>query len=140
MDSEVIEASKPTVLFDTNGGGHVVYESSGKIYYAYAPPGAMWGAPRKIGTGFKPTAVFDVTGQLHVAYASEFMGNYDILHLRLTEKGWTLPHVVAPTSGKSDDPAIAADASGKVYIAWSDFTSGEWAIQMGVWDGSYWTS
>ena len=53
---------------------------------------------------------------------------------------WTYPTVVAPTSGGSADPAIAADDKGNVYVAWMDATSGEWAIQLGVWDGRYWTS
>ncbi len=140
IDASLSSATKPTILFDAQGDGHAVYESLGKIYYAHQPQGRSWNPAVKIGTGIKPTATFDAQGQLHVAYANEFMGNYDILHVRLTPTGWTLPHVVAPTTGKSDDPVIAAGPDGKVYAAWMDFTSGEWAIQMGTWDGKNWTS
>ena len=133
-------ANKPTVLFDARGAGHAVFESQGKIFYAYQGPGEAWGAPRKIGTGVTPSAVLDARGQVNVAYTSEFLGNWDILSVRLTDRGWSLPTVVAPTSGRSADPVIAVDATGRVCVAWMDLTSGEYAIQMGVFDGKFWTS
>lgn len=139
INASLSDASKPTMLFDASGS-HAVFESAGKIYYTYQGASGTWSERVKIGTGSKPTATFDAWGQLHVAYTSEFMGNYDILHVRRTSTGWTLPTVVAPTTGKSTDPALAGDRTGKVHIAWTDFTSGEWAIQVGQWDGKYWTS
>ena len=66
-------ASKPTVLFDSSGAGHAVYESMGLIYYSYQPAGGSWGAPSKIGTGISPTAVLDAKQLVHVAYRSEFL-------------------------------------------------------------------
>jgi hypothetical protein len=134
------DASRPTVLFDAKGVAHAVFESWGKIYYTYQPPGGLWQPPCKIGTGGEPVATFDSKGELHVAFSNLFLNNYDILAVRLTATGWTLPHVVAPTSGQSHDPMIAADANGKVYVAWMDSISDEYSVQIGVWDGGYWTS
>jgi hypothetical protein len=138
--STISQAGKPTVLFDAQGAGHAIFESAGKILYAYQAPGGRWGVPRKLGTGVAPTAVLDPHGRVNVAYASEFMGDWDILHVRMTDAGWSLPRVVAPTTGRSADPVIALDALSQVYIAWMDRTSGEWAIQLGTFDGSFWTS
>jgi hypothetical protein len=138
--SAVSQASKPTVLFDSNGDGHAIFESAGKILYAYQPSGGTWDAPRKMGRGASPTAVLDAQGMVNAAYTSEFMGNWDILHLRMTPTGWNLPKVVAPTTGRSADPVIGADPAGKIYVAWMDLTSGEWAIQLGTYDGNFWTS
>lgn len=134
-------AAKPTVLFDARGGGHAVYESMGTIYYCYQEPGGKWGVPRRIGNGVAPAAVLDAQGLVHVAFRSEFAGNFEIMHARKLPNGnWHLPIVVGPTSGPSADPALAADASGNVYLTWSDDTSGAWTIQLGTWDGKTWTT
>ncbi len=137
----VDKAARPTVLVDGAGTGHAVFEWRGLIYYSSQPHDGAWGAPIKIGTGVAPTAVLDGKGVVHVSYRSEFLGNYDIMHVyKLSESRWTLPTVVAPTTGSSADPAIAADTQGNVYVAWMDRTSGEWMIQLGTWDGRYWTT
>jgi hypothetical protein len=135
-------AGKPTVLFDAAGAGYAVYESNGLIYYRHMNPGENWSQARKIGTGTLPSAVLDSNGLVHVTYMANFMGNYDIVHVYSLpdNAGWSHPTVVAPTSGSSADPSIAADQLGNVYVAWMDLTSGSWAIQVGLWDGHYWTS
>lgn len=141
INPAIANASKPTVLFDAAGAGHAVYESQGIIYYSYRPKDGAWSAPQKIGTGVSPSAVLDAAGLPQVAYRGEFLKNYDIIHVHKLATGkWTLPVVIAPTTGASADPALAADASGKVYAAWMDRTSGAWTIQLGTWDGHYWTT
>ncbi len=134
------EASLPTLLFGPDGAAHVIYESDGAIYHAMQPTNGPWGTPRKIATGTSPSATFDSKGQLHVAYVNEFMGNFDIFHVRITDGARTLPVNISSTSGRSADPSIATDGAGTVYVAWMDTSSGLWAIHTGTWKGGYWTN
>jgi len=134
------KASLPTLLFDLDGAGHVIYSADGGIYHAKQPVGATWGIPRRIATGTSPSAAMDSKGQLHVAYVNEFMGNFDIYHVRLNGGTWTLPINLSATSGRSADPSIAADGAGAVHVAWMDTTSGQWSIHTGTWKGSFWTN
>ncbi len=138
--SELPKATKPTLLFAPDRTAHMVFESLGIIYHASQTPGTSWGTPRKIATGVSPTAILDAQGRLHVVYINEFMGNYDVYHVRLTSSGWTAPVYAAYTSGRSADPAIVADDGGKIHLAWMDNTSGSWAIHTGSWNGLHWTS
>lgn len=138
--SKLPKASAPTLLFASDRTAHVVFESLGAIYHASRAPGDAWGLPRKIATGVSPSALFDGQGRLHVVFVNEFMGNYDVYHVRLTGSSWTAPVNASHTSGRSADPAIVADASGRIHLAWMDTTSGAWAIHTGAWNGKYWTS
>lgn len=138
--SKLPKAAKPTLVIAPDRTAHIVYESLGAIYHASQPPSGSWGAPRKIATGVSPSAAFDAQGRLHVVYINEFMGNYDVYHVRLTDQGWTAPIDASNTSGRSADPAIVADAGGKLHMAWMDNTSGAWAIHTGTWSGTRWTS
>lgn len=137
---DLAKASLPTLLFGPDGSGHVIYSADGAIYHTMQPAGATWGTPHRIATGTSPSAAIDSKGQLHVAYVNEFMGNYDIYHVRLNGGKWTLPVNLSSTSGRSADPSIATDGAGAVHVAWMDTTSGQWSIHTGTWRGSFWTS
>ena len=134
------KASLPGLLFGPDRAAHLIYESDGAIYHAMQPAGSSWGNSKKIATGTSPSASFDSMGRLHVAYVNEFMGNFDIYHVRRDSGAWTLPVNISTTSGMSADPSIATDGAGTVYVAWMDTSSGKWTIHTGTWKGVYWTS
>ena len=134
------KASLPTLVFGQDGAGHVIYGADGGIYHAMQPVGATWGTPRRLATGTSPSAAMDSKGQLHVAYVNEFMGNFDIYHVRLNAGTWTLPVNLSSTSGRSADPSVATDGAGTVHVAWMDTSSGQWSIHTGTWRGSFWTN
>lgn len=134
------KASLPTLLFGLDGVGHVIYGADGGIYHARQPKGATWGTPSRVATGTSPAAAIDSKGQLHVAYVNEFMGNFDIYHVRLNGDAWTLPVNLSSTSGRSADPSIATDGAGAVHVAWMDTSSGQWSIHTGTWKGRFWTN
>ena len=137
---DLTKASLPTLLFGSDRGAHVVYGSDGGIYHAMQSTGHPWGLPRRVATGTSPSAAFDSKGQLHVAYVNEFMGNFDIYHIRFDGSTWTLPVNLSSTSGRSADPSIAADGEGALHVAWMDTSSGQWSIHTGTWRGTYWTN
>jgi hypothetical protein len=134
------KADKPTLLFGPDRTAHLIYEASSAIYYMSQPQGKSWSAPQRIARGSSPVAALDAAGTLHVAYVNEFRSNYDIYHVRLAGGKWTLPVNISSTTGNSADPAIAVSPAGRVYVAWMDNTTGNFAIQTGEWDGQYWTS
>jgi hypothetical protein len=137
--SDVNPGGPPTLLLSESGAAHLVYESNGFIYHMVQAPREAWGTPKKLAKGAAPTAIFDAAGTLHVTYVSSFLESSDIYHVMLKPGSqWTLPKQVSSTSGSSNAPALAADKSGGLYVAWTDHTSGAWMVHTGQFDGKFW--
>ena len=99
-----------------------------QIYYARQPRGKPWGPARRIAYGMSPTLALDSEGRLHALFANQFLGNYEIYEIRLTDTVWSLPVNISHTSGLSAYPVLAAGADGALDAAWMDNSPGYWTI------------
>ena len=134
------DADWPSLAFTRDGIEHAVWQTDGNIYYTAQTPGQEWNPTRRIASGTSPALVVDDLGQLHALYVNQFMGNYEIYHIALTNGNWSLPVNVSHTSGFSAFPAATAGGSGALYVAWMDNSPGYWTIYVGQWNGTYWSN
>jgi hypothetical protein len=134
------DADWPSLAFTRDGVEHAVWQTDGHIYYAAQLPGQAWNPPRKIASGTAPALVVDDRGQLNALYVNQFMGNYEIYHIRLVNGEWSLPVNVSHTSGFSAFPVAIAGSGGALYVAWMDNSPGYWTIYVGQWNGAYWSN
>lgn len=133
-------AARPTVAYTTDGVGHALWESSGQIYYARRTPGGFWSPALRVAAGQAPVLAIDAMQTLHCVFSNQFMGNFEIYHVRNDGSGWTLPINVSHTSGVSTQPALAIDSVGTLHATWSDNVPGYWVVYSASWSGGYWTS
>jgi hypothetical protein len=89
--------------------------------------GKLGAAPVKVSEGradeWSPTIATDSSGKVHVAFDSYEAGNYDVI-VRTREPGGELkkPLVVAGTAAFEARPSVAADARGRVWVAYEERT------------------
>lgn len=134
------EAVRPSLAFTRDGMEHAAWQTGGQIYYAAQKRGQGWDPPRRIASGISPALVMDDLGKLHALYVNQFMGNYEIYAITLTNGKWSLPVNVSHTSGFSAFPAATAGSGGTLYVAWMDNSPGYWTIYVGQWNGTYWSN
>ncbi|MGO9914312.1 MAG: hypothetical protein ACLQIB_06295 [Isosphaeraceae bacterium] len=90
-----------------------------------AKNGKLGAAPIKLSEGpadeWSPSIAADQSGRLHVAFDSYAAGNYDVI-LRSREPDGTLsqPLTVAGTAAFEARPSVAADARGRVWVAYEE--------------------
>jgi hypothetical protein len=138
--NDLSDAVQPSLAFTRDGVEHAVWQTEGQIYYAAQMRGQGWDPPRRIASGMSPALVMDDFGQLHALYVNQFMGNYEIYDITLTNGEWSLPVNVSHTSGFSAFPAATAGSGGALYVAWMDNSPGYWTIYVGQWNGTYWSN
>jgi hypothetical protein len=86
------------------------------------------GATIKVSEGradeWSPSIAADSSGRVHVAYDTYEAGNYDVI-LRTREPDGSLskPLVVAGTAAFEARPSVAADARGRVWVAYEERTT-----------------
>ncbi len=89
--------------------------------------GKLAAPPIKLSDGpadeWSPSIAADSSGRLHVAFDSYAAGNYDVI-LRSREPDGTLskPVTVAGTAAFEARPSVAADARGRVWVAYEERT------------------
>ena len=134
------DATRPALAYTNDGVGHAVWESNGELYYAAQSPGEPWTAAVRIAYGMSPALAVDGAGQLHALFSNQFMGNYEIYVIDLTDGAWSLPVDISHTTGLSAYPVLTAGADRALYAAWMDNSPGYWTIYVGHWNGEYWSS
>jgi hypothetical protein len=118
-----------------------MWESSGGLYYAFQQPNGTWSDPPvRVAAGLSPSMILDAKGELNVLFANQFMGNYEIYHIRRKGSTWSLPVNVSHTSGTSGNPVLALASNGTLNATWVDSTPGYSTLYHGSWNGTFWSS
>jgi BNR repeat-like domain len=129
----------PAIAMDSSGRFQLVWQedltTSYEIYYKKSSDGgANWTTGKKItttsGSSFKPAVAADLLGALHVVWSDDTPGHPDIYYRMSADGGttWATTRRLSWTAGNSFRPAIAADSSGNLVVAWDDFTPGNLEI------------
>ncbi len=118
---------------------HVVWTQGRTLCHAYLA-NKTWSEPRSIGVGGQASLAGTPDGRLHCLFSATLFDNSEIYHTTWNGAQWSLPEIVSRTAGASIYPALAADADGILYAAWTDTTPGYSAIYSGHQDGDLWTS
>jgi hypothetical protein len=119
----------------------------GIILFAQAAQAGWTSAKRLTWTSGSSTdmdILADSTGGLHLVWSDSTPGNLEIYYKRSTNGGanWSANQRLTWTSGTSRMPAIAADWSGGLHVAWYDDTPGNAEIyyRSSPDGGSNWTT
>jgi hypothetical protein len=136
----LVQASLPSLVYSQGGIAHAMWESSGGLYYAYQQPNGPWSAALRVASGLSPSMILDANGELNVLFANQFMGNYEIYHIRRKGSTWSLPVNVSHTSGRSGNPVLVMAPDGTLNATWMDNTPGYWTIYHGTWNGTFWSN
>jgi hypothetical protein len=118
------QATPPSIVYTQDGVAHAIWESGNALYYAYQLPNRPWGGAIRVASGISPSMIVDRQGRLNVLFANQFLGNYEIYHIRRVGSTWSLPINVSHTSGGSASPVLALASNGTLNAAWNDNTPG----------------
>ena len=118
---------RPWVFWSANENGQFrhLWARSWKT----ASPAPPCGSPREAGSDIDPAAATDSSGRVWVAWQGWRNGTR--LHLRRDAERRRLLQArtaVAPLTGNEWNPAIAADANGRVTVAWDSYRNGNYDI------------
>jgi hypothetical protein len=125
----------PSITVDPSGNLHVVWSDNrtglGEIFYMRSTDeGVSWTATQWLSwtsdLSASPVIVADPSGGLHLAWEDYTPGpTSEIYYKRSTNggKAWTANKRLTWTAG-SRRPALAADAFGRLHIAWESYTPG----------------
>ncbi|MBN1223239.1 MAG: hypothetical protein JXB23_08305 [Candidatus Aminicenantes bacterium] len=108
-----------------------------KINSSYSAPLDLSGSS---GIDFaEPQIAVDNAGNVYVVWQQMNQGNLEVFFRKRIDGEWMEIENVSQTEGRSELPTIGVDrVAGKVYVAWSDTTSGKWAIYLREFDGEKW--
>jgi hypothetical protein len=129
------DSSDPALAVDPSRNPHVVWQEnvSGnrEIYYKKSiDGGATWSDSKRLttnsGNSLKPALAVDTSGNPHVVWHDHTPGNAEIYYRKSQDGGasWSESRRLTWNSGHSYVPRVAVDSSGKVHVAWSDWTPG----------------
>lgn len=111
---------------------HYVTENSEIYYTKSSNRGATWQNIQRLtkNSGASGAAELAVSGSnIYITWYDNTPGNYEIYFRKSSDGGatWAGAQRLTTNSGKSQSPAIAADAS-NVYVVWHDDTPGNFEI------------
>jgi hypothetical protein len=129
----------PAITMDSTGNLYLVWED-----YTFGIPeilfsqsidsGLTWSIPVNIsnnsGNSNNPDITLDIAGNLNLTWYDSVFGNHEIVFSRSTDSGstWSSPLNISNNSKWSEHPTITVDNSGKIHLAWYDFTPGNYEI------------
>jgi hypothetical protein len=92
---------------------------------------AGWTSPQIVsqdeGVSTEPVLAIDSHNTLHLAWTNNASGNWEVFYRSKPAGGeWSEPVNVSHNAGDSQAPAIAVDSRGIVYLAWHDYSNGNW--------------
>lgn len=141
----------PEAAMDVNGNMYAVWGNRrggiSNVFFAESPTpkvNSSWKPPIDIsgssGVQFaEPQIAVDFEGNVYVCWMQSAGGNLEVFFRKRINGIWQEIENISKTSGSSEWPTIAADrATGKVYVAWHDNTSGNWEILFKEYDGTIW--
>jgi len=123
------------VVFDASGELHALWNDNTpgnyEIYYTRSTDrGDTWTASQRItwtsADSWAPEMVVDFLNNIHVVWFEYTAGNAEIFYKKSTDQGitWSASQRLCWTSGFSLEPAITADFSNNIHVAWSDNSPG----------------
>ena len=122
----------PTIAVDSTGNAYAVWDDYRNgdydVYFAYRPAGGNWGSSIQIndgdGWGVASTIAVDASGNAYAIWVDFRNGNPDIYfaYRATISTTWSANVRVDDDPGTAGQysPAVAVDASGNAYAAWSD--------------------
>ncbi len=133
------ESYAPVVAIDSSDHLHVFWydytPGNGEIYYKRSESGGnSWTSARRItwnsGNSSSPAVAVDSLGHPHVVWFDDTSGNAEICYKRSEDGGnsWTAGQRLTWTSGYSQYPAIAIDASDHLHVVFQDSIPGSYEI------------
>ncbi|MGD9345107.1 MAG: hypothetical protein PVH84_04545 [Candidatus Aminicenantes bacterium] len=141
----------PEAAMDVNGKMYAVWGNRrggiSNVFFVESPTpkvNASWKPPINLsgpsGVQFaEPQIAVDFEGNVYVCWMQTAGGNLEVFFRKRINGVWQEAENISKTSGTSEWPTIAADrATGKVYVAWHDNTSGNWEILFKEHDGTKW--
>ena len=128
-------SGSPAIAVEASGKLHLVWkdDTSGnyEIYYKKSSDaGLNWTTTKRLtftsGYSGSPAIAVDASLNLHVVWQDNTYGNYEVLYKKSTDWGvtWTAGKRLTLTSGGSNNPVIAVDATGNLHVVWYDNTPG----------------
>jgi len=125
----------PSMAVDLSGNLHLIWEDSPSgmrdiFYRKSTDAGATWTPSQRLtwnwGTSSNGDVAVDPSGHLHVVWYDSTPGNPEIYYKKSTDGGttWTPNQRLTWTPEYSRYPAMAADSSGCLHLAWEDLSSG----------------
>jgi len=146
-------SGSPAIAVEASGKLHVIWQddTSGnhEIYYKKSTDkGATWATGKKLtstsGYSGNPAIAVELSGKLHAVWQDDSTGNYEINYKKSPDGGatWTINKRLTWTSGASQNPDIAVDASGHIHAVWYDDIAGNQEIfyAKSIDNGATWTS
>ncbi|HEX4131346.1 MAG TPA: hypothetical protein VHZ24_15000 [Pirellulales bacterium] len=141
VTAEKLDIWRPTIAVD--GRGVVVLVWSQKVdgdwnlftrrYDPSKQGEAGWSPIRQLtqnpGSDFQAVATTDSKGKVWIAWQSWRDDNYEIVLSAVQDDGdLAQPFIVSTSKGNDWTPAIAADGSGGVYVAWDTYDKGNYDV------------
>jgi len=128
-------SGSPAIAVNSSGHLHLFWHDNTpgnyEIYYKKSVNGGdTWAANLRLtfsaGVSEAPAFAVDSSDYLHLAWQDDTPGNTEIYYKSSTNGGaaWTANQRLTSTAGSSLVPAIAADTTGHLYVAWYDDTTG----------------
>ncbi|MBN2361722.1 MAG: hypothetical protein JXR83_19880 [Deltaproteobacteria bacterium] len=145
---------EPSIALDTNVNPVVAYSAgaSARDIYAKHFNGSTWsnvGSNGRVcsnsGSSQHPSLALDSSENPFVAWEDSTSGNYEIYVKRFDGTTWvdlgtgsSSGGGISNSTGISQSPSMALDASENPVVAWRDGTSGKYEIYVRRFDGSEW--
>jgi hypothetical protein len=148
-----VSSRLPAVARTATGELHVVwtrYDGGVGTVYDRVWAGGRWtGPPRRLsaGGGYAgyPAVAATAGGALQVAWYGIVQGTppaatrhgalYEIYATGFDGRGWSRPQRISPGLPDAVNPALAADAGGRVHAAWFQFDGHSYQVRYARWEG-----
>jgi len=128
----------PQMVITAHGVADAIWEENGQIYFSRHFAGGNWAQPQVIATGSMPRLALDANGNPNVVFVNQFMGNFEIFHIRFLNNRWSLPRNVSHTAGASYSPDLSLGKDGVLYAVWTDTTPGYPVIYQARFEDGVW--
>lgn len=128
----------PAIAIGPDDHIHVVWqdETPGdfEIYYKRSTNGGITWSTRRmtysVGNSAQPEIAVDANNHVLIVWIHPISSSWEICYKKSTDGGdtWNAAERLTWNAGESYRPALAADTSGSINVAWDDDTSGNYEI------------
>lgn len=126
---------EPDIAVDPRGNAHAIWRDSRStfydIYHSYRPAGGTWQPNEKVNDGThaerrEPSIAVHPAGHAFAVWSDKRNGHWDLYFAWRAYGGdWGNNCLVGnPTSARQQNPSIAVDVAGNLYLVWADSRSG----------------
>jgi hypothetical protein len=122
------DSRNPSSAQAPDGTRYVVWEEGVNVYES-DNSGTGWSQAGLVASGEAPVVVISGTTPV-VIFENEIAGNREIYAVKREGAAWSLPRNVSSTDGGSFAADAAVGPDGKIYVVWTDNTSGSNALYL----------